>query len=73
LVAAQRALAGRAGDLRAPSGFPALARALEALVARTPTSDFARIDHSGDDGPTRVGVRDGRPFGEPIDGDKRRS
>jgi hypothetical protein len=61
-----RAIALEMSDLRAPDGYPAIVRALEALVAATPPTDFARIDTSGDDGPYRVGVRDGKPFAERV-------
>lgn len=55
-------------DLRAPEGYPVLLRALEALIAAPPPTDFERIDKSGDEGAYRIGVRNGVPFQERVRG-----
>ena len=71
LVRARRAAVLRMSDLRAPAGMPEIVRALEALLAKTPLTDFAIEDGHGDFGTYVVGVRNGKPFEEKVKASKK--
>ena len=58
----------RHADARAPAGFPAVASALDAKLAKTKPADWAKIEYYGDaPSVSRFGVKDGRSFADVLD------
>jgi hypothetical protein len=66
MLESRKALWRRLAEMSAPEGYADVVEALEGILEETPLADYERIDDTGDLGPHRVGVRDGKPFVEKL-------